>query len=297
MHTERDARILQLAVTKGLLRQEDLDPAGNDPGALLARLIEIGKLKRSDFERLQSEVQAPFLKTLSEPWLPHSESSFSDIAGSIPITVFGRYIRLEYVGEGGMARVFKGYDPELRRPVALKFVRVNDPDLAQRLIREARAQARVTHPNVCKVYEAGEEQGVQFIAMQYVEGKNLCQAGAGLELPQKLALIRQVAEAVHAAHQVGLIHRDIKPSNILTEMRGGAGIPFVMDFGLARELGAVSATMSGIAVGTPPYMSPEQARGEVVDRRSDVYSIGATLYELMTGTPPFLGASSTEILL
>jgi predicted Ser/Thr protein kinase len=217
-----------------------------------------------------------------------------------PGASFGRYLDLQLLGSGGMATVFKAFDPTLGRTVALKLLRGDDPGLAERLLFEARSQARIEHPHVCRIYEAGVEEGRPYIAMQYVAGQTLKELHASLTLEQKLKVIREVAEAIHAAHRVGLVHRDLKPSNVMAE-RGedGGWIPYVMDFGLAREANAPGLTATGLVLGTPWYMSPEQARGEsrTLDRRSDVYSLGATLYELLGDHPPFDGTSSLEVMM
>ncbi len=203
------------------------------------------------------------------------------------------------VGRGGMGEVLRAWDPTLNRHVALKFLRSDDPELEERMLREARAQARVTHPNVCPVYEVGREEGRVYIAMQYIDGRPLDQAAAGLGLEHKVALVRTVAEAVHAAHAAGLVHRDLKPANILVEQTEDGGLkPWVVDFGIAREHEVEGATVTGQVIGTLGYLSPEQARGEVstIDRRSDVFSLGVVLYELLSGCRPFHGDSDVEVL-
>jgi tetratricopeptide (TPR) repeat protein/predicted Ser/Thr protein kinase len=212
---------------------------------------------------------------------------------------FGRFRDLQLLGSGGMGTVYKAHDPTLGRFVALKLIQGNDTRFAARLLKEARAQARIEHDRVCRVYEAGIEQGRPFIAMQLIEGRTLDAVADELGLEEKLRLVREVADAIHAAHRVGLIHRDLKPSNVMVE-RGedGAWRPWVMDFGLARETDAPGVTVTGSVVGTPHFMSPEQARGDVtLDRRTDVYSLGATLYALLSGKPPFSGGSSINILM
>ncbi len=204
------------------------------------------------------------------------------------------------LGSGGMGEVFKAWDKDLERFVALKILRQEDPEMVARLQREARLQAHVDHPGVCKVYEVGEDDGHPFIAMEYVDGPLLSEAAPDLGLEQKLLVMLKVAEAVQAAHAAGLIHRDLKPSNIiLGNGSDGELRPFVLDFGLAREQEVAGLTVTGQVMGTPGYLSPEQAMGEVssLDRRTDIFSLGVILYELVTGALPFSGDSATEILL
>jgi serine/threonine-protein kinase len=202
------------------------------------------------------------------------------------------------LGSGGMADVYRAVDPVLGRAVALKFLRRDDPILVERLLREARAQAKVEHELVCKVYEVGTLGDRAYIAMQLIDGERLDAVAPKLCLEEKLTIVRDVAGAVHAAHRVGLVHRDLKPGNILVESRDGAWRPYVTDFGLVRDASQTALTETGEALGTPSYMAPEQARGtaRLVDRRTDVYSLGAVLYELLVGRPPFVGTSPVQIL-
>jgi len=203
------------------------------------------------------------------------------------------------IGVGGMGEVFKAWDPDLERFVALKYLRHDDPVLVERLLREARAQARIDHPCVCKVYEVGEEDGRPFIAMEYVDGAPLDIAANELSLEQKIVLVKEIVEAVQAAHAAGLVHRDLKPANILVANHADHLHPYVLDFGIAQieELGGL--TITGQVMGTPGYLSPEQARGDLdaIDRRTDVFSLGVILYELLGGAKPFEGDSNVAILL
>jgi serine/threonine-protein kinase len=212
----------------------------------------------------------------------------------------GRFERLELLGVGGMARVYKAFDPTLGRTVALKFIRGDHPEFAERLLMEARSQARIEHDHVCKVYETGTVNGKPFIAMQFIKGETLPNLIRKLTLEQKVKLMKEVAEGVHAAHRAGLIHRDLKPSNIMVELsEDGEWKPYVMDFGIARQVDSVGLTMPGIVIGSAWYMPPEQARGdsENLDRRTDVYSLGATMYELICGKPLFDAQNNSEALL
>lgn len=189
-----------------------------------------------------------------------------------------KYQRAEKLGAGGMGEVWKAWDPELRRWVALKLLKEEDPELLARFRREAEMSARLSHPHIAAVYEAGD----RYIAMQLIPGRTLDQM-PGNDPRRIVTVIRQVALAIHYAHEQGIIHRDLKPANIMVTDDGHA---YVMDFGLAKTT-ASSFSMSGAILGTPNYMSPEQARGERrIDPRTDLYSLGATLYELLSGHPP-----------
>jgi eukaryotic-like serine/threonine-protein kinase len=217
-----------------------------------------------------------------------------------PVQNWDRYRYEAYIGEGGMGRVFKAYDPQLKRHVALKFIRGDDPSLKERFLREAQGQASVVHENVCKIFDAGEVNGRFYISMQYIDGFTINRIPHEFSIEQKVKLMKEVAEGIHAAHRVGLIHRDVKPGNIMVEKTEDGGfLPYIMDFGLVRAAEAKGITMTGIIIGTPGYMAPEQAWNDdkhPLDRRADIYSLGATLYELISGRPPYDGTSSIEII-
>ncbi|MBI2838181.1 MAG: protein kinase [Acidobacteria bacterium] len=219
----------------------------------------------------------------------------------VPVRDWDRYEILELIGQGGMGRVYRAVDRRLKRSVALKFIRQEDPELSRRFTQEAQSQARVEHECVCKVFEVGEIQGQLYIAMPYIEGGTLKQAYGGMTLEQLVRVMEQVATGLQAAHRLGLIHRDVKPSNVMvTQTEDGGWHPYVMDFGLARDIqGGGGETLSGALVGTPAYMAPEQAVGRVheLDRRTDVYSLGATMYEIFSGRPLFEGPSAGAILM
>ena len=207
-----------------------------------------------------------------------------------------RYEILGPLGRGGMGMVYKAFDRELGETVAIKVLR---PDVAresgrveQRFRSEIRLARRVRHRNVCSVYGNGEDRGLLYICMELVEGENLAQAArqpGGLPEDAAWSATLQVADGLRAIHEVGVVHRDLKTANL---MRDQKGIVRVMDFGIAKQYGAgagATVTATGSLMGTPEYMSPEQLRGDGVDFRSDLYSLGVVIYELFSGTLPFQG--------
>ncbi|KFE62623.1 serine/threonine-protein kinase [Hyalangium minutum] len=218
----------------------------------------------------------------------------------IPPSLTIRFQELQFAGEGAMGTVYRAVDPQLGRPIALKLLKSDDPVLCRRFIAEARAQARIEHEHVCSVYEAGLAEGEPYIVMQYIDGEPLSRVRERMTLEQQVKLLQEVSLAVHEAHRLGMIHRDLKPGNILVEQReDGTWKPYVVDFGLAREVAEQGHTQTGEVLGTPAYMSPEQANGDVrqLDRRSDVYSLGATLYDVIAGRPPFVSEVPWKLLL
>jgi predicted Ser/Thr protein kinase len=296
---------LHLALIEGVVTRDQLEPLREEARRLerspLQLLLERGQLSPETVSSLRGEAQRQAKAAAEEPptQQPGAAKPSASTEPTFPLPGWDRYQPVRFLGQGGMGQVFLAYDPRLRRNVALKFVRDGAPELAQRFLSEARAQARVQHERVCEMYEVGEVQGRAYIAMQYVEGKHLGQLASELTLEQKLLVLRDVAEGVHAAHRAGLIHRDLKPSNILVERtEDGRLKPYVMDFGLARDWHHGDNTATGAVLGTPHYMAPEQARGEVsrLDRRVDVYSLGATLYQVLVGQPPFLGVNALEVV-
>ncbi|MEW6731508.1 MAG: tetratricopeptide repeat protein [Acidobacteriota bacterium] len=231
-----------------------------------------------------------------------AEDPFATTPVTVPELVNNRYECLALIGEGGMGQVFKAKDLQLQRYVALKFLRGDDPSLIEHCLREAQAQASIEHEHICKVYEAGESNNLPYIAMQYIEGQPLKVHQHQLPLADKVKIMIAVAEAVHAAHKIGLIHRDLKPTNIMLEQNSaGQWRPFVMDFGLACDSETAAQTKNGKLIGTPAYMAPEQVaklfgEAEKLDQRVDVYSLGVTLYELLTGQPPFNNGTGMKLL-
>ena len=192
----------------------------------------------------------------------------------------GRYRLGPLLGKGGMGEVFEAWDSLLDRPVALKCLTVPHAEAVQRFLREARLQARVTHPNVCRIYDVDASGAVPFIAMQLVQGPNLLQAAPDLTVDQAVEILHAVALAINAAHRLNLIHRDVKPSNILLESDGmGGWNTLVADFGLAKDLGQGEPSHTQVPMGTPEYMAPEQRSGdpEAMGPAVDVYALGVTL--------------------
>ncbi|HSP62036.1 MAG TPA: protein kinase, partial [Pyrinomonadaceae bacterium] len=222
--------------------------------------------------------------------------------------MIAHYQILSVLGEGGMGKVFLAEDTKLKRKVALKVLpslTTNDPAARQRLLREARAAARLDHPNICAIYEVGENDGHSYIAMQYIEGQTLyARMKLGrLSCDDALKIAAQVADALAEAHSHNLIHRDIKPANVMLTNRDQVK---VLDFGLAKTVDQNLATIEereteilltqpGIIVGTVPYMSPEQIRADKVDARTDIWSLGVILYEMITNQKPFEGDTGEDI--
>jgi serine/threonine-protein kinase len=205
--------------------------------------------------------------------------------------IVGRYELEELVGSGGMSNVFRAHDRLLERTVALKILHeqyTRDEDYVERFRREARAVAQLTHPNIVTVIDRGEQDGRQFIVFEFVEGQNLKELSAQgpLDPHEAIRLTLQVAHALSFAHARGLVHRDVKPQNVLLNEDGQAK---VTDFGIARSLDVHGVTQTGTVLGTSDYIAPEQARGQKVDPKTDIYSLGAVLYELLTGEVPFSG--------
>src|SRR5262245_44063773 len=231
---------------------------------------------------------------------PATATGEPDLTGQ----TLGDYRVLRRLGQGGMGQVYLAEQISLKRKVALKLLRsdlaANAVSLA-RFKREAEAVAKATHANIVQVYAIGESGGLHFMALEYVEGRNLRDYLAKKgppELLQALSIMRQVASALQRASELGIIHRDIKPENILLTRKGEVK---VADFGLSRCLDgdrpALNLTQSGTTLGTPLYMSPEQVEGRPLDPRTDIYSFGVTCYHMLTGQPPFQGASAFEVVL
>ena len=211
----------------------------------------------------------------------------------------GKYDLLEVIGKGGMGMVYKAYDPVLDREVALKTMTseaLKDPVLRERFNREARSAGKLHHPNIITIHELGEEKNVPYIVMEYLHGidvHTLIRQREDFSVDRKIRIIVQLCRGLAYAHKSGIVHRDVKPSNVhvLTEDHVK-----ILDFGIARLMTAKSMTTNGLVLGTIHYMSPEQVKATHVDRKSDIFSAGIILYELLTFHKPFDADNSASIL-
>jgi beta-lactam-binding protein with PASTA domain/predicted Ser/Thr protein kinase len=214
-------------------------------------------------------------------------------------SVVGERYRVEArIGQGGMAEVYRGFDPVLSRTVAIKVLLpqfARDAGFVARFRREAQAAARLNQPNIVGVYDTGSDGDRQYIVMEFVEGRTLAEFLAGgrrLTPMQAVDMTQKIASALGSAHAQGIVHRDIKPGNVMVTRDG---LVKVMDFGIARMQTDITAPQTSSVIGTPTYLSPEQAQGQAVDARSDLYSLGCVLYELLAGRPPFTGDTPVAI--
>ena len=211
-----------------------------------------------------------------------------------------RYEILEPLGGGGMAIIYKGRDNYLNRIVTIKILRpefTSDQDFVTRFHREAQAVARLSHPNIVSIYDVGREKDIHYLVMEYIKGdnlKNLIRKDGVLAPERAVAIARQISEALQHAHENNIVHRDVKPQNILIDGEGRAKLT---DFGIAREATTATLTQTDAVVGSVHYLSPEQARGEILGPQSDIYSLGAVLYEMVTGILPFEGDTPIGVAL
>jgi tetratricopeptide (TPR) repeat protein len=226
---------------------------------------------------------------------PHPSGSTGELSA---YQSFGeRFEILELLGEGGMGRVYKAWDRELEKVVALKTIRgeqAENPDALKRFKQELLLARQITHKNVIRIHDMGEAEGVKFFTMEFIVGeslKELVRRKGRLPVPRAVSIARQILGALEEAHSQGVIHRDLKPQNIMIDPEGGAR---VMDFGIARSVQDTGMTATGMLMGTPDYMSPEQARGQKASAPSDVFSFGVMLYEMVTGALPYSGDTSAS---
>ena len=301
----QQARLLHWAVAQGLLSQEEvglpLDPStptlsGDELSGQFEAVFVHGRL-RDDLTRALAADDAdrtilPDRASSSDPL--RLLGAGADLAPA-DLNAFilprdGRYVPMAFLGEGGMGRVYKVFDKQLKRVTAVKFLKHLDQGPLERFVQEARSQAQIDHPNVCNIFSVDDYDGQPYLSMRFIDGPTLKEAMGSLRLDEKVRIIQQMALALQACHNLGIVHRDLKPGNIMLERReDGAWWPYLLDFGLARELGDASLTVQGMILGTPTYCSPEQVQGRMadVDPRSDVYALGASLYECLCGEPPF----------
>jgi len=313
---QNQARIIGMAMVRGLVGTEAVREATRaGSGDLLAALLDQGLLDQTDVDVLQGlpdlSAGVPVRPAFPKPGDPDSTPDAKglwraleeetdggkDVRDSFTLPRWKDYQDLRFIAEGGLGRIFAAFDPSLKRTVALKFLRRDDPELARRFVLEAQHQAKVEHPNICQVFEVGDWKGQAYIAMQFIQGDTLEAEAPRMELAEKVEVMEVVAEALHAAHRQGLIHRDVKPANIMIERREGEKPkPCVLDFGLAKGLEASGLTLQGMVIGTLHYMAPEQALGQTdrIGRRTDVYGLGATLFRVLTGRLLFQGGDSLE---
>jgi eukaryotic-like serine/threonine-protein kinase len=229
----------------------------------------------------------------------------SDLVGSV---IAERYHIQKKLGEGGMGTVYLGEHVKMGRKSAIKVMTqamARDPDAIARFNREAANAARINHPNVCAIYDFGETtDGLIYLAMEFIEGSSLSdllEREGALAPGRAAAIFQQAGEALQAAHELGIVHRDLKPDNImLARGKGGTDVVKVVDFGIAKAMGGEEGqkvTKTGLVVGTPEYMSPEQLAGDKLDGRSDIYSLALVLYRMLTGTLPFQADSAQEVMI
>ncbi|BBM84786.1 serine/threonine-protein kinase [Candidatus Uabimicrobium amorphum] len=270
---------------ESLKKALSLDANNNDAKELLGKLTSSEKTLHD----MESHSMADTLFAVPQ--------QTSTSVTSINTKQFGRYQIIEKIGRGGMGEVYKAYDNKLDRVLALKIVSaiIESEESRQRFVMEAQATAKLNHPNIVGVHDIGEEDGRNFFTMDYIEGLALHRfINAQHSLQDIVRLMIDTCKGIHYAHEQGIIHRDLKPSNVMVDVSGNVR---VMDFGLAKVMHSdAHLSRSGQQMGTPAYMSPEQANGYTVDIRTDVYALGATLYELLTGRPPFQGENSFNII-
>jgi eukaryotic-like serine/threonine-protein kinase len=270
-----------------------LEPLRNAFGPPPAKRKPVGAAVADDSSEIQTsaEISAP----------PAENGATVAMNGHVPATL-GRYKILKELGRGAMGLVYLGKDPTIQRFVAIKTMRLDQLDEPEKLqeikgrfFREAESAGRLSHPNIVTIYDAGEQDELGYIAMELVEGRSLKEWSRKpnlMELRELMPTLASVADALDYAHQQGIVHRDIKPANIMiTKDR----LVKVMDFGIAK-MASSNKTQTDVVLGTPTYMSPEQIAGRKVDGRSDVFSLGVVLFELLTGQPPFTADNLSALL-
>jgi eukaryotic-like serine/threonine-protein kinase len=228
----------------------------------------------------------------------HGVSTIGAVSTFVGTSLSGRYRLDAKIGAGGMSTVYRAFDTVLERQVAVKLMHrdiAHNPDQLERFRREARAVAQLNHPHIVQVIDAGEDDGMPYIVFEYVEGETLkdrIRRYGRLDIPESIAYAIEIARALGAAHERGIVHRDVKPQNILVDEEGSGK---VTDFGIARTLEQEGLTADGRVLGTTDYVSPEQALGHAVTGQSDLYSLGVVLFEMLTGDVPFRGENQVAV--
>ena len=245
------------------------------------------------------------LPTMGSPssfkqWASQSQRGVASVVLPAGLEIGHRYRVKSLLGMGGMGAVYLVHDKGLDRDVAMKLIRsdiAEDVDALERFKREIQLSSRVTHPNVLRVFDLGESDGIQFLTMQFVDGRDLStilKKQGKLPTDRLLRVFRQTAEGLKAAHDQGVTHRDLKPQNIMLDASDRV---YVTDFGMAKSSEQSGMTQTGAVIGTPFYMSPEQVKGEPVGPQSDIFSLGVILYQMATGVVPFTGATPFEVMM
>lgn len=287
----QDRKLIDILVNRGIITATDVPGLRQkvEPGTLISDLIEHGQVSQDQISQISEDLEMmDLLETVGEESAPIEVRAAEEDPGRR----IGRYVLIDQLGAGGMGVVWKAWDGQLSRWVAIKLLKVQDPKLIRRFTREATLLAKLAHPNITRVYEIGVHEGKPFLVMEMVDGTP--PASEGMSRKEAARIIRDAASAVQYAHDEQIIHRDLKPSNLLLSSKGHV---FVTDFGLARmreESGSLTA--SGALLGTPSFMAPEQAQGKEADHRTDVYGLGATLYALVEGQPPYSGELVHEVV-
>jgi eukaryotic-like serine/threonine-protein kinase len=280
------------------------EAAGNpETDKKMGRLVERLENLEALMCRLDTEINTQLERSLSMGRIatgadPSGVSQMPTTFMNVVSALEGRYQVLKELGRGGMGIVFQAYDKQLKEQVAIKILSPllsNDNDALERLKREVSAARRITHSNVIRIHDIAEANGLQYVSMEYFAGSNLKeymkQAGH-LSLMEAFNIASQVCDGLRAAHEQGVIHRDLKSQNIIIN---AANQIKIIDFGLAHTQQMQGLTATGLIMGTPEYMAPEQVSGKRVDERADVYSLGIILYELFTGKVPFTGPSAISV--
>jgi serine/threonine protein kinase len=289
----REAEDLALAASglgSGLLKRQP-QAAAEDPVAVLKVCPQCGT---------EYETAARFCPTDGTSLRPKGSDSLIDRV------LAERYHILKRIGEGGMGRVYLGEHVKMNRQCAIKVMSpalVNDHESATRFAREASSAARIIHPNVAAVFDYGESEGLVYLVMEYVEGEPLSRIlarEAPFSVERATDIARQIADGLGAAHELGIVHRDLKPDNILiARTRAGKEVAKVVDFGIAKamqETVGENLTRTGLVIGTPEFMSPEQLLGDPIDARSDLYALGCILHIMLTATPPFAAPTREQMI-